>query len=151
MRPKRRYSKDIMSKEARSALMGRIRGKDTKPELLVRRILSQLGYRYRLHQAALPGCPDIVFAGRKAVIFVNGCFWHRHNCGRAYSPKTRRQFWNQKFQGNVARDRRNVSKLTREGWRSLVVWECQIGRSEKVAVRVQRFLGPPFKGRPVRK
>lgn len=139
---KRPYSKDIMSREARSALMRRIRGKNTKPELLVRKILWRLGYRYRIHLKSLPGCPDIVFSGRRAVVFVHGCFWHRHNCGQAYNPKTRRRFWHEKFQGNLVRDRRNLASLKTAGWRSLVVWECETSRSEKLAARLQKFLGP---------
>jgi DNA mismatch endonuclease (patch repair protein) len=142
LKRKRRHSKDIMSREARSALMGRIRGKNTKPELLVRQILWRLGYRYRIHLKSLPGCPDIVLSGRRAVVFVHGCFWHRHNCGQAYNPKTRRRFWYDKFQGNLVRDRRNLASLKTAGWRSLVVWECQTKRSEKLAARLQKFLGP---------
>jgi DNA mismatch endonuclease (patch repair protein) len=133
---------DILTREQRSALMGRIRGRDTGPELSVRRVLSALGYRYRLHRATLPGRPDIVFKSRQAVIFIHGCFWHRHHCGLAYSPKTRRQFWERKFKGNVARDRAVQRALRAAGWRVLIVWECQINRPAVLAKRLVRFLGP---------
>lgn len=143
VREKKSHSHDIMSKDARSSLMGRIRGKNTKPELIVRRVLWRLGYRYRINKRSLPGCPDIVLKGRKSVIFVHGCFWHRHSCGRAYNPKTRPRFWHTKFQENLARDRRNLAALKAAGWRILVVWECEIDRPQKLAARLKRFLGQP--------
>jgi DNA mismatch endonuclease (patch repair protein) len=132
---------DIISPEDRSALMGRIRGTDTGPELLVRRLLHKLGYRYRLHQRKLPGRPDIVFRAKRAVIFVHGCFWHRHDCGLAYVPKSRSEFWRTKFARNTERDRENQQKLAAEGWKILVVWECELD-SPKLERRLTRFLGP---------
>jgi DNA mismatch endonuclease (patch repair protein) len=132
---------DIMSPDRRSALMGRIRGTDTRPELFLRRMLHKFGYRYRLHQRELPGRPDIVFRGRRTVIFVHGCFWHRHGCSRAYVPKSRRAFWRKKFERNVQRDQENQSRLAAEGWRVLVVWECELD-SPKLEARLRRFLGP---------
>jgi DNA mismatch endonuclease (patch repair protein) len=123
--------------------MAAVRGKDTGPELVVRRVLSAMGYRYRLHRRDLPGNPDIVFVARRAVVFVHGCFWHRHACrfGRA-TPRARADFWKAKFDGNVARDRRVRAKLRRLGWRVLVVWECSIGDVDGLTKRFRRFLGP---------
>lgn len=132
---------DILTPEQRSALMGRIRGRDTAPELAVRRLVYGLGYRYRLHGRGLPGTPDLVFRSRRCVIFVHGCFWHRHNCPLAYSPKSRRSFWEKKFSGNVARDKKVVRSLKRDGWRVLIIWECQLARPAAVARRVKKFLG----------
>src|SRR5688572_11437656 len=105
--------------------MSRIRGKDTKPELVVRRLVHALGYRFRLHRAELGGRPDLVFPARMKVIFVHGCFWHRHTCKLgAPVPKTRPEFWAEKFDGNVRRDKANQRKLADEGWCVLVVREC---------------------------
>lgn len=117
---------DTLTKEARSALMAKVRGKDTKPELVVRRTLHALGYRYRLQAQELPGRPDIVMRPRQKAIFVHGCFWHRHpDCRLASTPKTRTEFWKRKFEANVERDRRNIEVLVADGWRVLIVWECQ--------------------------
>lgn len=123
--------------------MAAVRGKNTKPEIAVRRVLSAMGYRYRLHPRDLPGNPDIVFVARRTVVFVHGCFWHRHACrfGRAM-PATRVEFWRRKFEANVARDRRAKAKLKRLGWRVLVVWECQLKDCERVAERLRVSLGP---------
>jgi DNA mismatch endonuclease (patch repair protein) len=131
---------DIISRERRSLLMGRIRATNTGPELFVRRLLHKLGYRYRLHQRKLPGRPDIVFTAKRAVIFVHGCFWHRHDCDHAYMPKTRKTFWQTKFARNVERDRENQQKLAAEGWKILVVWECELD-STNLERRLTRFLG----------
>jgi len=121
--------------------MAAIRGKDTGPEMIVRRLLTALGYRYRLHGRALPGKPDLVFASRRAVVFVHGCFWHRHFCrfGRVV-PKTRAAFWRTKLEGNATRDRRTRARLRREGWRVLVVWECQLRDVEQLATQLRAFL-----------
>lgn len=124
---------DTLSKEERSALMSRIRSKDTKPELVVRRALHALGYRFRLHAKELPGKPDIVFRARRKAIFVHGCFWHRHpGCRIASEPKSRQDYWEAKFARNVERDRYNLSALKTDGWRVLVVWECQTRRGNDV-------------------
>ena len=121
--------------------MSRIRGRDTKPELLVRRIAHGLGFRFRLHRRDLPGCPDIVFPRFRSVILVHGCFWHRHpNCRFASSPKTRVEYWQQKFEGNVLRDRRNERALTDLGWRTMVIWECETKDTKAVAARIESFL-----------
>jgi DNA mismatch endonuclease (patch repair protein) len=118
---------DTIAKEKRSEIMGRIRCKDTQPELVVRRLIYSLGYRYRLHRKGLPGKPDIVFPTRKKVIFIHGCFWHRHDgCALARMPKSRVDFWNQKLEGNKARDQRNVQQLQAAGWAVLTIWECQL-------------------------
>jgi DNA mismatch endonuclease (patch repair protein) len=125
--------------------MASVRGKDTKPELELRRGLHRLGYRFRLHRKDLPGRPDIVLPKHRTVIFVNGCFWHRHDgCSKATTPKTRVEFWSTKFEQNVARDQRNVEDLEAAGWRVLVVWECEIKEIDRVLAGVSQVLGPPF-------
>lgn len=135
-------AKDIMSPAKRSALMGRIRGKNTKPELFVRRLLHRLGYRFRTHSKELPGRPDIVFSARRRVVFVHGCFWHRHDCDRAYVPKTRSEFWQRKFRRNVERDREDQDRLQSLGWQVLVIWECEINPDGDLEKRLTDFLGP---------
>jgi len=118
---------DIVSKKKRSEMMSGITSKNTLPELTVRKALHKAGYRYRLHYKALPGKPDLVMPKYKLSIFVHGCFWHRHTgCKYAYQPKTRREFWEKKFQSNVARDQKNITNLTSKGWRTLIIWECFI-------------------------
>lgn len=132
---------DRISAERRSWNMSRIRGRDTKPEVKVRSILHQLGFRFRLHRKDLPGKPDIVLPGRGAVIFVHGCFWHRHKgCAETTTPKTRTAFWKEKFAGNVERDIRAQRRLRRMGWRVKVIWECQTRDKDKLAGRLARFL-----------
>ena len=116
---------DVVSPEVRSRMMSGIRGKNTKPEVLVRRILFAAGYRFRLHRRDLPGSPDIVMPGRKVAIFVHGCFWHLHEgCRFMKLPGTRTEFWKTKLQGNNERDLQAVTKLNSMGWRVLWVWEC---------------------------
>lgn len=118
---------DIVSVPARSRMMSGIRNRDTKPEIKLRRALHTGGLRYRLHVSGIPGRPDIVLPKYNAVIFVHGCFWHRHRgCRLAYTPKTRLEFWNAKFAANQARDAGTITRLKASGWRVLVVWECQI-------------------------
>ena len=137
-------SLDTLSREARSKLMSRIRGKDTKPELRVRRLVHGLGFRYRLHARDLPGKPDMVFRPTRKVIFVHGCFWHCHaGCSRHRVPRSpeRREFWKAKLEGNVARDRRNREQLEHDGWRVLVIWECESVDFALVTEKVLRFLG----------
>ena len=121
---------DTLSSEKRSWNMSRIRGANTKPELAVRSMLHRMGYRFRLSNKKLPGRPDIVLPKYRAVIFVHGCFWHRHQgCKYAYTPKSRSDFWVQKFEGNVMRDKNNLSLLRKAGWLPIVVWECEIKRN----------------------
>lgn len=134
---------DILTRQQRSALMSKIRAKDTKPEMIVRRLAHSLGYRFRLHRRDLPGSPDLIFPSRKKAIFVHGCFWHRHCCGRAYAPKTRAGFWKRKFLANVARDRWAKRALRRAGWKVLVIWECQTLSGESLLRRLARFLDSP--------
>jgi DNA mismatch endonuclease (patch repair protein) len=121
--------------------MQSIRSKDTKPELAVRRLVHALGYRYRLHGRDLPGRPDLVFRGRRKVIFVHGCYWHMHACayGRV-APATNAEFWREKRLANVARDRRTKTRLRALGWRALVIWECQVRGTERLTKRVRAFL-----------
>ena len=130
--------------EARSAIMRAVKSKDTTPEIIVRRMAHSLGYRFRLHRKDLPGKPDLVFAGRRKVIFVNGCFWHGHDCGRgARQPKENADYWKAKISRNVERDRSSIAVLQDGGWQVLTVWECQtkVGDRSALAVRLQSFLG----------
>ena len=117
---------DVLTPEQRRLNMSRIRGRDTKPELLLRRGLHRLGFRFRLQRRDLPGRPDLVFPGRKAVVFAHGCFWHGHDCPLCRLPATRTEFWAAKIAGNRARDRRALDELRTAGWRVLVVWECAL-------------------------
>lgn len=130
---------DIVDKQTRSRMMRGIRGKNTKPETALRRALHAKGLRFRLHAARLPGKPDIVFPKFNAVVFVHGRFWHRHNsCRYATTPKTRMEFWRQKFDANVARDSRNQSQLAEMGWRVAIVWECGLKNVTDVAKSVDQ-------------
>ena len=120
---------DRISPEHRSWNMSRIRGKDTGPELCLRSLLHRAGFRYRLHDTTLPGKPDLVLPRYRTVIFVHGCYWHRHSgCKYAATPRTRTDFWLAKFQGTVERDRRTAEALTQRGWRVITVWECELKR-----------------------
>ncbi|WP_082124795.1 very short patch repair endonuclease [Lysobacter capsici] len=132
---------DTLSARDRSRRMALVRAKDSKPELVVRRLVHRLGYRYRLHRRDLPGTPDLVFPAREKVIFVHGCFWHRHaGCGLARLPKSRLDFWLPKLEGNARRDARNVRALRKLGWRVMIIWECQVRDLERLESRVRRFL-----------
>ncbi len=125
----------------RSRNMASIRSKNTKPEMAVRSIVHRLGYRYRLHAADLPGKPDIVFRVRRKVIFVHGCFWHRHGrCRYASTPKTRSTFWREKFCANVERDRRSQREIKKLGWAILIVWQCELKNPKKLTERLNEFL-----------
>jgi len=146
---------DVHTKERRSFNMSRIGGKNTKPELMLRKWLWQRGYRYRLHYRSLPGKPDMAFPGRKKVIFVNGCFWHRHDCRYFKWPQSNAELWKQKIESNVLRDRQNYESLIASGWSYLDVWECAFRgwkRAEgdkRLAVlgeQVMRFLAPDTRG-----
>lgn len=132
---------DTMTPEERSRRMSLVRCKDTGPELVVRRLVHGLGYRYRLHGKGLPGHPDLVFARRRAVIFVHGCFWHRHaGCRLARLPKSRQEFWLPKLEANSARDAHSTAALEGLGWRVLVVWECETRDLTSLAPRIITFL-----------
>jgi DNA mismatch endonuclease (patch repair protein) len=132
---------DTISRERRSTNMSRIRGRDTKPEMTVRQEAHQLGFRFRLHRRDLPGTPDLVFPSRHKVVFVHGCFWHRHEgCRFAYQPKSNVEFWNAKFDGNIARDMRVRQELTRTGWDVLTIWECETADKRALARKLVDYL-----------
>lgn len=135
---------DTLTPEQRSERMSRVRNRDTKPELLVRRLVHGMGYRYRLHRRELPGKPDLVFPARRKVIFVHGCFWHRHpdpTCSLARLPKPKLDFWGPKLETNRKRDESNLALLAELGWKILEVWECQTKNREDLQTRVREFLG----------
>ena len=123
---------DTVDRQTRSKIMSRIRGKNTSPELQVRKALHRRGFRYRLHAKDLPGSPDLVFPKYRAVIFVHGCFWHRHGCHMTTMPKTQVAFWTEKFNNNIARDRKALDKLLESGWRVLTIWECALKGKTKL-------------------
>lgn len=132
---------DCLSKERRSWNMSRIRGRDTKPELIIRSMLHRMGYRFRVHVKSLPGKPDIVLPKHKTVILVHGCFWHRHSrCPYCYSPKSRKDFWDRKFAQNIARDRLVRRLLRRSGWQVAVIWECQSADQLALSRRLKHLL-----------
>ncbi len=116
-----------------------IKGKDTTPEIVVRRLIFGLGYRYRKHAKNVPGKPDLVFPGRHKVIFVHGCFWHRHDCHLGRLPKSKHEFWVPKLEKNRERDIRNLQALSEDGWKTMIIWECEI-KSPTLAARVKEFL-----------
>jgi DNA mismatch endonuclease, patch repair protein len=133
--------KAIKTAHDRSTIMAKIRSKNTKPELIVRRLTHSLGYRYRLHRKDLPGKPDLVFAKRKKVIFVHGCFWHSHNCRVTPKiPKSNRDYWIPKLERNVQRDREHQEQLMNMGWQILVLWECELKDKECLAEIIKSFL-----------
>lgn len=135
---------DTLSTTERSERMARIHGRDTKPEMVVRRLLHGMGYRYRLHRGDLPGKPDIVFGKRKKAIFIHGCFWHRHDdpaCRLARLPKSRLDFWKPKLSANAERDALKQEALKRLGWNVLVVWECELRQSEQLENKLRQFVG----------
>ncbi|AUI51270.1 very short patch repair endonuclease [Arthrobacter crystallopoietes] len=137
---------DSLTPEQRSANMSRIRGKNTKPELIVRRLLHARGYRYRLHGSAagakLPGRPDLVFSGRRKVIFVNGCFWHAHSCKAGqHEPKSNTEFWQAKRSRTAARDAAQRQELSAAGWDVLTVWECEFKKSSDLGSLEERLVG----------
>lgn len=134
---------DTLTTKERSERMARVRGRDSKPEMLVRRLVHRMGYRFRLHRKDLPGTPDLVFPRLRKAVFVHGCFWHRHPdtaCKLARMPKSRLDFWGPKLHGNRERDFRNQEQLTRLGWQFLIVWECEIGHKEQLENKLRAFL-----------
>lgn len=135
---------DILTPAGRSERMSRIRGKDTRPELRLRKALHPMGLRYRLHPRELPGAPDLVFPRHRAVVFVHGCFWHQHpGCKGAHIPLTNTEFWRAKFEANRRRDARTQAALRKLGWRVAVAWECKlssVARVGKTAARIARFV-----------
>ena len=134
---------DLPPSAERSLIMSRVRRKDTKPEMVVRRLLHAAGYRYRLHVHDLPGRPDLAFPSRRKAIFVHGCFWHRHlGCPRSTIPRTRVEFWRAKFAANIERDKRKIGELESLGWECEIVWECETREPKALLVRLLSFLGP---------
>ncbi|AJD43576.1 DNA mismatch endonuclease Vsr [Rhizobium sp. SEMIA 4085] len=132
---------DQLNPQHRSVLMRKVKAKNTRPEMTVRSTAHRLGYRYRLHVKGLPGSPDLVFPSRRKVIFVHGCFWHRHaGCRRASTPSTNVEFWNAKFQRNVARDRQKEVLLKSAGWGVLTIWECEAHDTVRIAQVISEFL-----------
>ncbi len=134
---------DSLSREERSQRMALVRAKGTKPEMIVRRLVHSLRYRYRLHDRAVPGRPDLVFKGRRKVIFVHGCFWHRHGegCALTRMPKSRLDFWRPKLERNAARDREVQATLRSQGWEYLIIWECELKDVDPLIGRIRDFLG----------
>ena len=141
---------DRLNERRRSENMRRIRSKDTKPELQLRRLVYALGYRFRLHARTLPGKPDLVFGGRRKAIFLHGCFWHQHKgCREGRLPATRREYWEPKLARNQERDVQSEAALRSSGWAVLTLWECEIENElPGVSARLQRFLGPSKSGTP---
>ena len=131
---------DIFSIEKRSFIMQRVKGKDTSIEIKVRKYLFSLGYRFRKNDRRLPGTPDIVLPKYRSVIFINGCFWHRHiGCAKTTTPKSNLDFWERKFDRTIANDRRNYAELEKQGWNVIVLWECEL-KKEKFATTMQRVV-----------
>ncbi|WP_441230067.1 very short patch repair endonuclease [Tardiphaga sp. 215_C5_N2_1] len=143
MTPERLQMVDTRTKAQRSRIMKSVATRNTGPELQVRKLLHKLGYRFRLHRKNLPGKPDIVFASRKKVIFVHGCFWHGHGCSKGRPPKSRAEYWLPKISTNQARDIRTTALLTEAGWDVLTVWQCDLKGMEALGLALQAFLGPP--------
>lgn len=132
---------DHVTPTKRSKIMAAVRSKDTTPEMKVRRLVHSMGYRYRLHSPDLPGKPDLVFSSKKKVIFVHGCFWHGHKrCSKARLPKSRVDFWREKIENNVSRDRRVKRALNRKGWRYLTIWQCEVKDIGKTGTCIRAFL-----------
>ena len=134
---------DHLSLQGRSSVMAAIRSKNTKPEILVRSVAFRLGYRFRLHQKNLPGCPDLVFRRLGKIIFVHGCFWHQHpetTCTNSSRPATNRNYWKPKLRRNAKRDRAATKSLSAMGWDVLVIWECELSDLQKLKSRIKKFL-----------
>ncbi len=131
---------DRISPEERSRLMAKVKRSNTKPEVIVRKLLHARGWRYRLHVKGMPGTPDIVFSSRRAVLFVNGCFWHGHTCRLGRLPSTRPEFWGPKIQANRERDRRKIDQLIADGWRAMTIWQCSLKEPEVVLRQIEYFL-----------
>jgi DNA mismatch endonuclease, patch repair protein len=135
---------DFLTTAKRSALMGRVRGKHTKPEITVRRVVRGLGYKFKTNLRSLPATPDIAFPDSRKVILVHGCFWHRHaRCVKASTPKTHVRFWKQKFESNKRRDRLKLRQLRSKGWRALTLWECEVKFPDKLRERIRNYLETP--------
>ena len=132
---------DTLTPDKRSYVMGQVKSKDTKPEMIVRKLVYSLGYRYRLHVSTLPGRPDLVFKSRKKVIFVHGCFWHQHFCRSGLRrPKSNEEFWDLKLDENVERDKKNQEMLDEMGWETLIIWECEIKDADSIENTIYGFM-----------
>jgi len=132
---------DVFSREKRSQIMSRVSGKNTKPEIVVRSLLHKLGYRFRLHRKNLPGRPDITLPKHKKVIFVHGCFWHGHAvCSRSKRPSTNEEFWHEKLNKNIERDKKTVDALKKLGWDVLTVWTCEVKDTNELKIKLLSFL-----------
>jgi DNA mismatch endonuclease (patch repair protein) len=132
---------DHLTKEKRSWNMSRIRSEETAPEVTFRKLIHHAGFRYHLYCKTLPGKPDLVLKKHKTVVFIHGCFWHRHeNCNRATRPKTHKKYWNKKIDGNVERDRKNGTMLKNTGWRVFTVWECELKQPAEVLKKFIKFI-----------
>jgi len=132
---------DVFSKDKRSRIMSEVKGKNTKPELIVRSLLHKMGYRFRLHRRDLPGNPDIVLPKYKKIIFVHGCFWHGHEeCPRSRRPTSNEDFWNEKLNRTICRDKENISRLKGAGWSTFVVWTCQFKDMNLLKNKLKRFI-----------
>lgn len=125
----------------RSENMRAIRSRNTQPEMAVRSLVHELGYRFRLHRPDLPGKPDLAFPARRKVIFVHGCFWHSHGCKSGLTPNTNQDFWEKKLRRNKERDCNNLEALAREGWKALVIWQCELRDRPSLTLKIKRFLG----------
>ncbi|WP_083973358.1 very short patch repair endonuclease [Caballeronia cordobensis] len=133
---------DRLTVDGRSALMKRVKRANTAPEMKVRQIVFKMGFRYRIHDKQLPGRPDLVFKGRRAVILVHGCFWHGHSCARGKRPLSNVAFWDWKLDRNRERDQRVTTELRASGWRVMVIWECETENVERLQVVLREFLDP---------
>ena len=122
-------------------MMAAVRSKNTKPEMIVRRLVHGMGYRYRIHRSDLPGKPDLVFRSKRKIIFVHGCFWHQHGCSLSHLPKSNASYWTPKLKRNRKRDLEHLAALRSDGWRCLVLWECELTKPERILRRVSKFLG----------
>ncbi len=132
---------DVFSKVERSRIMSKVTGKNTMPEILVRKLIHSMGFRFRIHRKDLPGNPDIVLPRFHKVIFVHGCFWHGHvGCKRSSRPTTNTIFWNKKIDSNILRDKSNKKFLIKSGWSVLIVWECQIQKPEQLKIKIKNFI-----------
>jgi DNA mismatch endonuclease, patch repair protein len=132
---------DVFSQVKRSWIMGRVKGRDTKPEMMVRSLVHRMGFRFRVHRRDLPGNPDVVLPRHRKVIFIHGCFWHGHpGCPRSKRPTTNQTFWDKKLNGNLERDKRFQEELRHTGWRVLVIWQCETKISDFLMIKLERFL-----------
>ena len=132
---------DVFDKKKRSWIMSRVKGRNTRPELIVRSMVHLMGLRFRLHDEKLPGKPDLALPRHKKVIFIHGCFWHGHKgCKRSARPATNKVFWSEKLDRNIARDKKNIRLLVKEGWDVLVIWQCQTRDMENLSLRLHKFL-----------